>query len=78
VLEIGFGPDIAVREIARHATRGEVVRYRSFCGDAPQEARRNAAVIRSGRVSRTVASVEDLPDFGRPFDKGRRATAPLA
>jgi hypothetical protein len=46
--------------------------------ESAQEARRNAAVNRSGRVSLTVASVEDLPDFGRPFDKGRRATAQLA
>lgn len=69
VLEIGFGPGIAVREIARRATRGQVVGIDRSAVMRAQAARRNAAAIRSGRVSLTVAPVEDLPGFGRPFDK---------
>jgi ubiquinone/menaquinone biosynthesis C-methylase UbiE len=69
VLEIGFGPGIAVREIARRATRGEVVGIDRSEVMRAQAARRNAAAIRSGRVSLTVASVEVLPAFDRPFDK---------
>ncbi|HET6950536.1 MAG TPA: class I SAM-dependent methyltransferase [Acidimicrobiales bacterium] len=69
VLEIGFGPGIAVRELARRATRGEVVGIDRSAVMRAQAARRNAAAVRAGRVSLSVASVDDLPDFDRPFDK---------
>jgi SAM-dependent methyltransferase len=51
VLEIGFGPGIAVREIARRATRGEVVGIDHSAVMPAQAARRNAAAIREGRVA---------------------------
>ena len=69
VLEIGFGPGIAVREIARRATHGEVVGIDRSAVMRAQAARRNAAAIRAGHVSLTVASVEDPPAFDRTFDK---------
>lgn len=71
VLEIGFGPGIAVREIARRATHGEVVGIDHSAVMRVQAARRNAAAIRAGRVSLTVASVVDLPtlDLDGTFDK---------
>jgi ubiquinone/menaquinone biosynthesis C-methylase UbiE len=69
VLEIGFGPGIALREIARRATRGEVVGVDRSAVMRAQAARRNAAAVRAGRVSLLVASVEDLPAFDRPFDR---------
>jgi SAM-dependent methyltransferase len=69
VLEIGFGPGVAVRAIARRTTRGEVVGLDRSAVVRAQAARRNAAAIRAGRVSLAVASVEDLPAFDRPFDK---------
>jgi SAM-dependent methyltransferase len=69
VLEIGFGPGIAVREIARRATRGEVVGIDRSAVMRAQAARRNAAAVRAGRLSLIVASVEDLPAFDHPFDK---------
>jgi ubiquinone/menaquinone biosynthesis C-methylase UbiE len=69
VLEIGFGPGIAIREIARRATRGEVIGIDRSAVMRAQAARRNAAAIRAGRVSLTVASVEALPVLHRPFDK---------
>ena len=69
VLEIGFGPGLAIREIARRATRGQVVgidRSEVMCSQA---ARRNGTAIRAGLVSLRVASVEGLPAFDHPFDK---------
>jgi len=69
VLEIGFGPGIAVREIARRATRGQVVGIDRSAVMRAQAARRNAAAIREGRVSLTVASIEDRLVFEGPFDK---------
>jgi ubiquinone/menaquinone biosynthesis C-methylase UbiE len=69
VLEIGFGPGIAIRELARSATRGQVVGIDRSAVMRAQAARRNAAAVGAGRVSLCVASVEDLPDFDRQFDK---------
>ncbi len=69
VLEIGFGPGVAVREIASRAVRGEVVGIDRSEVMRAQAARRNAAAIRAGRVSLIVASVEDLPRFDGTFDK---------
>lgn len=69
VLEIGFGPGIALREIARRATRGQVLGIDRSAVMRAQAARRNAAAISAGRVSLTVASVEGLPAFERPFDR---------
>jgi ubiquinone/menaquinone biosynthesis C-methylase UbiE len=69
VLEIGFGPGIAVREIARRATRGEVVGIDRSAVMHAQAARRNAAAIRAARVSLSVASIDDRPVFDRAFDK---------
>jgi len=69
VLEIGFGPGIAIREIARRATRGQVVGIDRSAVMGAQAGRRNAAVIRAGRVSLVVASIDDPPAFDRPFDK---------
>src|SRR5713101_7019218 len=69
VLEIGFGPGIAVREIARRATRGQVVGIDRSAVMRAQATRRTAAAIRAGRVSLTVASIDDPPAFDHPFDK---------
>ena len=69
VLEIGFGPGIAVREISRRATHGQVVGIDQSAVMRTQAARRNAAAIRTGRVSLMVASIENPPDFDLPFDK---------
>ena len=69
VLEIGFGPGVAVREIARRTTRGQVVGIDRSAVMRAQAARRNAAAIRAGRVSLMVASIDDPPTFDRPFDK---------
>jgi SAM-dependent methyltransferase len=69
VLEIGFGPGIAIREIARRATRGHVVGIDRSAVMRAQAARRNAAAVRAGRVSLIVASIDDPPAFEWVFDK---------
>ena len=69
VLEIGFGPGIAIREIARRAARGHVVGIDRSAVMRAQAARRNAAAVRAGRVSLIVASIEHPPAFEQVFDK---------
>ena len=69
VLEIGFGPGIAIREIAGRATSGQVVGIDRSAVMRAQAARRNSAAIRAGRVSLMVASIDDPPALDGPFDK---------
>jgi ubiquinone/menaquinone biosynthesis C-methylase UbiE len=54
VLEIGFGPGIAVRELARRATHGKVLGIDRSAVMRAQAARRYTAAIRAGRVSLDV------------------------
>lgn len=68
VLEIGFGPGIAIAELARRATRGQVLGVDHSRAMVRQAARRNAAAVRAHRVRLTQASVERLPSFGDPLD----------
>jgi SAM-dependent methyltransferase len=69
VLEIGFGPGLAIRELARLAGEGYV------CGIDHSELmlrraeRLNAEGIESGVVDLRLGSVEELPAFDEPFDK---------
>ncbi|WP_250563867.1 class I SAM-dependent methyltransferase [Sphaerisporangium fuscum] len=68
VLEIGFGPGIAIAELAGRATRGHVYGVDHSQAMVRQAARRNAAAVRAHRVHLTCASVERLPSFGDPLD----------
>jgi SAM-dependent methyltransferase len=69
VLEIGFGPGLAIRELGRLAAEGYV------CGIDHSELmlrrakRLNAEGLRRGVVDLRLGSVEDLPAFDEPFDK---------
>ena len=69
VLEIGFGPGLAILELSRVAQEGYV------CGIDHSElmlreaVRRNAAGIRRGVVDLRLGSVDALPAFDAPFDK---------
>src|ERR671910_197830 len=69
VLEIGFGPGIAIRELARLAAEGYV------CGIDHSELmlrrakRLNAEGLRRGVVDLRLGSVDELPTFDEPFDK---------
>ena len=68
VLEIGFGPGIAIQELARHATSGFVVGIDHSDVMVRQATRRNAAAVRAGRVELRLGTAEDLPEFDAPFD----------
>jgi SAM-dependent methyltransferase len=69
VLEIGFGPGLAIRELGRLAWKGYV------CGIDHSELmlrranRLNAEGLRRGVVDLRLGSAEDLPAFDEPFDK---------
>ena len=69
VLEIGFGPGIAIQEFARQATSGLVVGVDHSEVMVRQAQKRNAAAVRAGRVDLRLGSAEALPGFDAPFDK---------
>jgi SAM-dependent methyltransferase len=69
VLEIGFGPGIAIREMSPIAVEGYVCGLDHSARMLHQASRRNAAAIRDGRVDLRLASVDSLPAFEVPFDK---------
>jgi SAM-dependent methyltransferase len=68
VLEIGFGPGIAIAAIAARATRGQVYGVDHSEVMVRQAGRRNAAAVREGRVHLTHAGVDRLPAFDGPLD----------
>jgi ubiquinone/menaquinone biosynthesis C-methylase UbiE len=68
VLEIGFGPGIAIRELARRAADGRVCGIDHSEVMLRQASRRNAHAIRRGVVDLRLGSVDALPDFDAPFD----------
>lgn len=68
VLEVGFGPGIAIAELARRVTRGHVYGVDHSAVMVRQAARRNAAAVRAGRVHLMQASVDRLPTFAEPLD----------
>jgi SAM-dependent methyltransferase len=69
VLEVGFGPGLAIRELSRIAVEGYV------CGIDHSElmlgsaSRRNAEGLVRGVVDLRLGSVDELPEFDAPFDK---------
>ncbi len=69
ILEIGFGPGIAIREMSRIAVEGYVCGLDHSARMLHQATRRNAAAIRDGRIDLRLGSVESLPAFEVPFDK---------
>ena len=69
VLEIGFGPGIAVSELSHLAPRGEVVGIDHSEVMVRRARRRNAEAVGAGRVDLRLGSVQALPDFEGPLDK---------
>jgi len=69
VLEIGFGPGIAIRELTRRASRGLVCGIDHSDVMVRQATRRNAIAVHDGRVDLRLGSVSELPRFDEPFDK---------
>ena len=68
VLEIGFGPGLAIAELSRRATRGMVYGIDHSDVMLKQATRHNAAAIRAHRVKLVQASSEQLPPFDEPLD----------
>ncbi|PSK98027.1 methyltransferase family protein [Murinocardiopsis flavida] len=68
VLEVGFGPGLAIAELARHASRGRVYGIDHSDVMTRRARRRNAAAIRAGRVDLRHAPVDRLPHFDTPLD----------
>jgi SAM-dependent methyltransferase len=77
VLEIGFGPGVAIRELSRRATSGHVVGIDHSEVMLRQARRRNAAAVREGRVDLRLGSVEHLPAFDAPFDRILAVNSPM-
>lgn len=69
VLEIGFGPGVAILELSRIALEGYVCGIDHSEVMLRQAAKLNADGIRSGVVDLRLASVDALPAFDAPFDK---------
>jgi SAM-dependent methyltransferase len=69
VLEIGFGPGIAIRESTARACDGLVCGVDHSEVMLRQARRRNADAIRAGRVDLQLATADCLPSFAVPFDK---------
>lgn len=70
VLEVGFGPGLAVARAAELATAGKVVGIDHSELMLRQATRRNARAIRAGRVELLLCSADDaLPRFEERFDK---------
>lgn len=68
VLEIGFGPGVAIEMAASIARDGLVAGVDVSDVMVRQARRRNARALSEGRVDLRRGSVTELPDFGAPFD----------
>jgi ubiquinone/menaquinone biosynthesis C-methylase UbiE len=69
VLEVGFGPGLAIRELAHAAPEGHVCGLDHSAVMVRQAARRNADGVRRRQVELRLGSAESLPAFEAPFDK---------
>jgi ubiquinone/menaquinone biosynthesis C-methylase UbiE len=74
VLEIGFGPGIAIAELSRLAIRGQAYGVDHSAVIVRHASKRNAAAIRSGRVDLRVGSAEDLPTSASPWTRSWPST----
>ena len=68
VLEIGFGPGIALGALARAAHEGRVYGIDSSPVMLRQASRRNAEAIKRDLVRLKLASVDQLPRYREPLD----------
>lgn len=69
VLEIGFGPGVAIQKASETVQNGLIVGIDYSEVMLQQAQRRNATAIALGRVQLHLADVAHLPSFQEPFDK---------
>lgn len=69
VLEIGFGPGIAIERTSQMVTRGVIVGIDHSEAMLHQAKKRNATAMAEGRVQLYLGSAAALPHFDEPFDK---------
>ncbi len=69
ILEIGFGPGVAIAALSGLSTNGVVFGVDHSDVMVRIARRRNAAAVRAGRVDLRLATADALPDFGAPLDK---------
>ncbi len=69
VLEIGYGPGLAIQWAAERSVRGKVVGVDHSEVMLRQAQRRNRRAIRAGLVELHAAALDDLPEFHGRFDK---------
>ena len=69
VLEVGFGPGLAIARATQLATAGKVVGIDHSALMLRQARWRNAAALRAGRVELLLGSADALPRFDGRFDK---------
>jgi len=69
VLEIGFGPGLAIAQVARLAPQGRVVGIDHSALMIERASRRNRSAIQAGLVHLRVGGLELLPQLGEVFDK---------
>jgi ubiquinone/menaquinone biosynthesis C-methylase UbiE len=68
VLEIGFGPGLAIKQAAELTPDGFVAGLEASKVMLGQARRRNRRAISGGRVDLRHGSVSTIPDFGGAFD----------
>ena len=69
VLEVGFGPGLAIERAAALTSRGKVVGIDHSELMLREARRRNAKAIEVGRVELLLGSADRLPDYALRFDK---------
>src|SRR5260221_7783985 len=69
VLEVGFGPGVAIQHAAKRVTSGRVAGTDYSEMMLRAAGRRNAAAIRAGRVELQRGDVAAMPFPDAPFDK---------
>jgi ubiquinone/menaquinone biosynthesis C-methylase UbiE len=69
VLEIGFGPGLAIAQVARFAPQGRIVGIDHSALMIERASRRNRSAIQAGLVDLRMGGFELLPQLGEMFDK---------
>ncbi len=69
ILEIGFGPGIAIQEVAWRATQGHIAGVDFSRAMVAAASRRNAHALREGQVDLRFGDAADLPFPDSTYDK---------